>query len=87
MPLIMVTGFSTAPLRLVSIIGFVFTLFGIAVLLWVIGIYFLYGSPCKVSFSLRQSSRYSRVCSSLPLVYLVNIWRASLAGPWISRPT
>ena len=28
----MVTGFSTAPLRLVSIIGFVFTLFGIAVL-------------------------------------------------------
>jgi glycosyltransferase involved in cell wall biosynthesis len=43
----LITGFSTAPLRLVSIIGFVFTLFGVAVLLWVIGVYFFYGSPVQ----------------------------------------
>jgi undecaprenyl-phosphate 4-deoxy-4-formamido-L-arabinose transferase len=43
----LITGFSTTPLRLVSIIGFGFTLFGIAVLLWVLGIYLLYGSPVQ----------------------------------------
>ncbi len=43
----LITGFSTAPLRLVSIIGFVFTLFGLAVLVWVLSIYFLYGSPVQ----------------------------------------
>jgi len=43
----LITGFSTAPLRLVSIIGFVFTLFGLAVLLWVLGTYLLYGSPVQ----------------------------------------
>ena len=33
----MVTGFSTLPLRMVSIIGFTFTLFGLFVLMWVLG--------------------------------------------------
>lgn len=40
----LMTGFSTAPLRLVSVIGFAFTLFGVALLSWVLGAYFLYGS-------------------------------------------
>jgi glycosyltransferase involved in cell wall biosynthesis len=43
----LITGFSTAPLRLVSIIGFLFTLFGLAVLVWVLGTYLLYGSPVQ----------------------------------------
>ena len=43
----LISGFSTAPLRLVSIIGFAFTLIGLAVLLWVLGIYLLYGSPVQ----------------------------------------
>jgi glycosyltransferase involved in cell wall biosynthesis len=43
----LITGFSTAPLRLVSIIGFAFTLFGLGVLLWVLGVYLLYGSPVQ----------------------------------------
>jgi glycosyltransferase involved in cell wall biosynthesis len=38
------TGFSTAPLRLVSAIGFIFTLFGFGVLAWVFGVYLVYGS-------------------------------------------
>ncbi len=41
----LMTGFSTAPLRLVSIVGFAFTLFGLGVLVWVLGVYLLYGSP------------------------------------------
>ncbi len=40
----LMTGFSTLPLRFVSIIGFVFTFFGICILFVVLGIYFAYGS-------------------------------------------
>lgn len=39
----MVTGFSTLPLRLASLVGFVLTLFGISVLIYVIGRYFIEG--------------------------------------------
>src|SRR5207253_9115672 len=35
----MMTGFSTVPLQVASLIGFVFTLFGIAVFLYVVGRY------------------------------------------------
>jgi undecaprenyl-phosphate 4-deoxy-4-formamido-L-arabinose transferase len=40
----LVTGFSTLPLRFVSIIGLVFTMFGIGILVSVLGIYLTYGS-------------------------------------------
>jgi hypothetical protein len=40
----MMTGFSSAPLRLASLTGFGCTLFGIAVLFYVVGRYFLEGS-------------------------------------------
>jgi glycosyltransferase involved in cell wall biosynthesis len=40
----MMTGFSTAPLQLASLIGFGCTLFGIVVLIYVVGRYFLEGS-------------------------------------------
>ena len=40
----MMTGFSTAPLQLASLIGFACTLFGIGVLVYVVGRYFLEGS-------------------------------------------
>lgn len=39
----MVTGFSTVPLQLASVVGFLFTLFGIAILAYVIGRYLLFG--------------------------------------------
>ncbi len=39
----MITGFSTLPLQLASIIGFLFTLFGIVVLVYVIGRYLVQG--------------------------------------------
>lgn len=40
----MLTGFSVLPLQLASIIGFLFTLFGMAVLAYVVGRYLLFGS-------------------------------------------
>jgi glycosyltransferase involved in cell wall biosynthesis len=39
----MTTGFSTAPLRIASLVGFGFTLFGFGVLAWVLGRYLLLG--------------------------------------------
>jgi undecaprenyl-phosphate 4-deoxy-4-formamido-L-arabinose transferase len=39
----MMTGFSTLPLQIASIIGFLFTFFGFAVLCYVVGRYFLQG--------------------------------------------
>jgi undecaprenyl-phosphate 4-deoxy-4-formamido-L-arabinose transferase len=41
--LTMMTGFSTLPLQLASIVGFIFTLFGIGVLLFVLGRYMVHG--------------------------------------------
>lgn len=38
------TGFSALPLRLASILGFTFTLFGFGVFIWVVGRYFVLGT-------------------------------------------
>ncbi|MEP7359389.1 MAG: glycosyltransferase, partial [Anaerolineales bacterium] len=39
----MITGFSTIPLQVASLIGFAFTLFGVAVLIYVLTMYFING--------------------------------------------
>ena len=43
----MVTGFSTVPLQLASLIGFAFTLLGGVLLLYVLGAYFIHGSEVR----------------------------------------
>lgn len=40
----LMTGFSTMPLQLASVVGFVFTLFGFVILAWVLGRYFISGT-------------------------------------------
>jgi undecaprenyl-phosphate 4-deoxy-4-formamido-L-arabinose transferase len=45
--LTMLTGFSTRPLRIASLIGLASTVFGIAVLFWVVGSYLVAGSPVR----------------------------------------
>ncbi len=40
----MMTGFSSLPLQLASVVGFSFTLFGIGTLLYVLGRYFIQGA-------------------------------------------
>ena len=42
--MVILTGFSTAPLRFTSMVGFFFTIFGIAIFFYVLAIYFLVGS-------------------------------------------
>jgi undecaprenyl-phosphate 4-deoxy-4-formamido-L-arabinose transferase len=42
--LMILTGFSTAPLRLTSMLGFLFTLLGLGVFVYVVAVYFLLGS-------------------------------------------
>ncbi len=41
----LMTGFSVLPLQIASITGFVFTLFGLLTLAFVVGNYFIHGSP------------------------------------------
>jgi len=43
----MMTGFSTMPLQIASVMGFVFALFGGMVLAWVVGRFLLEGSPVQ----------------------------------------
>ncbi|MCU7861388.1 MAG: glycosyltransferase family 2 protein [Candidatus Thiodiazotropha sp. (ex Lucinoma kastoroae)] len=40
----LMTGFSTLPLQMASLVGFLFTLFGFGILVWVLGRYFITGS-------------------------------------------
>jgi glycosyltransferase involved in cell wall biosynthesis len=42
--MVVLTGFSTLPLRIASIMGFIFTFFGIVIFIFVIATYFLVGS-------------------------------------------
>jgi len=43
----MTTGFSAVPLQIASLVGFVFTLFGMGVLVYVLARYFIWGSPVQ----------------------------------------
>jgi undecaprenyl-phosphate 4-deoxy-4-formamido-L-arabinose transferase len=43
----MMTGFSTMPLQIASVMGFVFSLFGGLVLAWVLGRFLLQGNPVQ----------------------------------------
>jgi len=44
MALLILTNFSTAPLRFASVVGFFFTLFGLIGLIYVVAVYFIEGS-------------------------------------------
>ena len=48
--ILLLTGFSTGPLRLASLVGFFFTVFGMAVLAYVLGVYFIEGSLAGFPF-------------------------------------
>ena len=43
----MITGFSVLPLQIASMLGFTFALFGMLVLIYVIGNFFIHGSPVQ----------------------------------------
>jgi len=56
----MMTGFSVFPLQIASLVGFAFTLFGIGILVFVVGRYLVSGSPVQ-GFTFLASRKLTRV--------------------------
>lgn len=82
----MMTGFSTMPLRVASIVGFTFSLFGFAVLVYVIGRYLIQGSSVPgFPFLAAVISIFSGVqLFSLGIIgeYLARIHYRSMSRPY-----
>jgi len=74
----MVTGFSILPLRLASLLGFVFTIFGFLVLVYVIGRDLIQGIRCRGSRFWLPLSHFSLGCNYLRWGSLGNTWPACI---------
>jgi glycosyltransferase involved in cell wall biosynthesis len=82
--LLILTGFSTLPLRMASMIGFAFTLFGMVILLYVLSVYFLQGSIPGFPFLASIVSLFSGVqLFALGIIgeYLARIFDRSMERP------
>jgi len=82
----LITGFSTVPLRLASLAGFGFSLFGGCILIYVIGKYFIYGSSVPgFPFLASIISIYAGVqlfCLGIIGEYLARIHYRNMARPY-----
>jgi undecaprenyl-phosphate 4-deoxy-4-formamido-L-arabinose transferase len=74
--LTMMTGFSTWPLRLASMIGFAFTAFGIAVLGWVVGRFVFYG---------RTVPGFAFLASSIAIFSGAQLFALGIMGEYLAR--
>jgi undecaprenyl-phosphate 4-deoxy-4-formamido-L-arabinose transferase len=82
--MVVLTGFSTLPLRFTSMLGFLFTLVGIAVFLYVLGVYFLLGSIPGFPFLASIISMFSGMqLFALGIIgeYLARIFDRSMDRP------
>jgi glycosyltransferase involved in cell wall biosynthesis len=82
--LVVLTAYSTAPLRLTSMIGFLFTFFGMAVFVYVIAVYFFLGSIPGFPFLASIISLFSGVqLFALGIIgeYLARIFDRSIDRP------
>lgn len=80
----LLTGFSTGPLRMASFIGFAFTLFGIGVLCYAIGQFFVSGSVPGFTFLVSIISIFSGAqLFSLGIIgeYIARIFNRSMERP------
>jgi glycosyltransferase involved in cell wall biosynthesis len=73
--MLILTGYSTAPLRFASMLGFMFTIFGIAVFLYVLGVYFIHGSIPGFPF----------LASIITLFSGVQLFALGLIGEYLAR--
>ncbi len=73
--LLMLTNYTTIPLRFASIIGFVFTLLGILVLLYVLAVYFIEGSIPGFSF----------LASTITIFSGVQLFALGIIGEYLAR--
>jgi len=72
----MATGFSTLPLRIASILGFAFTLFGFFVLVYVIGRYLISGTPV---------AGFSFLASIIAIFSGVQLFSLGVIGEYLAR--
>jgi len=82
--MVVLTGFSTAPLRFASTLGFAFTLFGLAIFLYVLGVYVFLGSVPGFPFLASIISIFSGIqLFSLGIMgeYLARIFDRSIDRP------
>jgi undecaprenyl-phosphate 4-deoxy-4-formamido-L-arabinose transferase len=82
--MVVLTGFSTAPLRLTSLVGFLFTFLGIAVFIYVLAIYFLVGSVPGFPFLASLISLFSGMqLFALGIIgeYLARVFDRSMDRP------
>lgn len=73
--LLVLTGYTTIPLRFASILGFVFTIVGFFVLLYVVGVYFTLGSIPGFSF----------VASAITIFSGVQLFALGIIGEYLAR--
>jgi len=72
----LVTGFSTLPLQLASLTGFLFTLFGIGILFWVVGRYLIYGASVP---------GFAFLASIIALFSGVQLFALGIFGEYLAR--
>jgi glycosyltransferase involved in cell wall biosynthesis len=72
----MMTGFSTVPLQLASLVGFTFTLFGIGILAYVLIRYLLYGSVV---------SGFPFLASSIAIFSGAQLFALGIIGEYLAR--
>jgi undecaprenyl-phosphate 4-deoxy-4-formamido-L-arabinose transferase len=72
----MLTGFSTWPLRVASLMGFAFTLFGLALLLYVVVGYLLHGTPVQ---------GFPFLASSIAIFSGVQLFALGVIGEYLAR--
>lgn len=82
--LLMLTGYSTAPLRLASLIGFAFTLFGLALLIYVL-VRFAMGSVPGFTFLAASIAIFSGI--QLFILGIIGEYLARIFNRSVDRPT
>ena len=84
--MLILTGFSTAPLRLASLIGFIVMLFGIIVLIYVIGNYLIRGGGLP-GFSFLASIIVIFAGTQLFVIGIIGEYLARIYNRSLERPT
>jgi glycosyltransferase involved in cell wall biosynthesis len=82
--MVVLTGYSTAPLRFTSLIGFLFTIFGLLIFLYVLGVYFIAGSVPGFPFLASIVSLFSGMqLFALGIIgeYLARVFDRSMERP------
>ena len=72
----LITGFSTLPLQLASMIGFVFTIFGLGILAWVVGRYLIFGASVP---------GFSFLASIIAIFSGVQLFALGIFGEYLAR--